>query len=174
MVQNYGKWDLRCPWWTRVKDGWKSNCIILDRTHDHVKLCCSCYKQNKKYIVYILLLLSQGRTWQWGFGMGLWVEMHHHLMKYLGLVLSDFWSIWVSYRSMYRVVFGWPAALGGKNFNIGHCAQSVQPRFFTNHAYRHHWLLPVYTTVMDLDLAWGSQGQLEAKPIGFIFSHFSI
>ena len=35
-------------------------------------------------------------------------------------------------------------------------------------AYRLHWLLPLST---DLDLAWGSQGQCKAKPIGFIFSH---
>ena len=26
-------------------------------------------------------------------------------------------------------------------------------------------------TVTDLDLAWGSQGQRKAKPLGFIFSH---
>ena len=41
----------------------------------------------------------------------------------------------------------------------------------TCHAFRHHWFILVYATFTDFDLAWGSQDQLDAKPIGFIFSH---
>ena len=33
-----------------------------------------------------------------------------------------------------------------------------------------HFILPFYTSFTDPDLAWGSQGQHKAKPIGF-FSH---
>ena len=43
--------------------------------------------------------------------------------------------------------------------------------FHTCYAYRYHWLLPLYIFFPDLDLTWGSQGQHETKPIGFIFSH---
>ena len=43
--------------------------------------------------------------------------------------------------------------------------------FHTCHAYRNCWLLLLYTTFTDLDLAWGSQGQCKVKPIGFILSH---
>ena len=42
---------------------------------------------------------------------------------------------------------GWLAVLHGKHFNFGHYMQSPQPNFFhTCHTYRHHWLLPFYTT----------------------------
>ena len=41
--------------------------------------------------------------------------------------------------------------------------------FHTCHAYRHHWLLPFYTTFTDLDFGWGSQGWCKAKPQGFVF-----
>ena len=41
----------------------------------------------------------------------------------------------------------------------------------TCHTYRHHYLLPFYTTFTDLDLTCWSQDQCKAKPIGFIFSH---
>ena len=42
--------------------------------------------------------------------------------------------------------------------------------FHTCRAYRHHWLLPYYTTFTDHDLAWGSQDQHKAKPFGFILA----
>ena len=45
--------------------------------------------------------------------------------------------------------------------------------FYTGYAYRHYWLLPCYTTLSDLDLDWGSQGQHKVKPVGFFFSLFS-
>ena len=36
--------------------------------------------------------------------------------------------------------------------NAGHCVQIFQPYFFfTCHAYRHHWLLPLYTTLSGPD-----------------------
>ena len=56
--------------------------------------------------------------------------------------------------------------------------QTFQPIFFfffffynTCHAYRHHGLLPLYTTFTDLDICWGSQGNCKAKPLSFNFSH---
>ena len=44
--------------------------------------------------------------------------------------------------------------------------------FHTCYAYRQLWLLPFDTTFFDLDLAWKSQGQHKAKPLGFISSVF--
>ena len=41
----------------------------------------------------------------------------------------------------------------------------------TCHVHRHYWLTAFYTTFTDLDLAWESQGQPKAKPIGFTFFH---
>ena len=66
---------------------------------------------------------------------------------------------------------GRPAGrLRGKNFNFGHYTLSVQPQFSACHAYRYHWFLPFYTAFTDVELAWGSQGQRIAKPLGFVFS----
>ena len=66
----------------------------------------------------------------------------------------------------------WPAVLHSKNFSIGHYAQTVQPKFVhTFHAYRHHWLLPCYTTFTDLEFVWGSQDEHKVKPIGILFWH---
>ena len=42
--------------------------------------------------------------------------------------------------------------------------------FHVCHAYRHHWLLPSYTTLSDFDLGLQSQGQCKAKPLDFLFS----
>ena len=59
-----------------------------------------------------------------------------------------------------------------KNFNVGCYPQTFQPDFFyTCRACRHHWLVPFYITFIDLDLAWGPQGQCKAKPLGFVFWH---
>ena len=56
-----------------------------------------------------------------------------------------------------------PDILRGKSFDVGHYMQTFQQHFFP-------WLLPFYAAFTDLDLAWGSQGQHKAKPLGFIFS----
>ena len=91
----------------------------------------------------------------------------------LGLIfmMHVFWffiHITIIWICMSRV---WPLFCG-KNFKVGHNTQTVQPIFFcTFHAYRHHWLLPFYTTFTDLELDLGAQGQHKAKPIGFIFSN---
>ena len=67
---------------------------------------------------------------------------------------------------------GWLAVLHCKYLNVRHYTQTVLPNFcHTSHAYRHHWLPPFYADFTDVDLAWGSQGQLEAKAIGLIFLH---
>ena len=39
------------------------------------------------------------------------------------------------------------------------------------HVYGHSWLLLVYTTFNDLDLAWRSQSQRRSKLLGFIISY---
>ena len=65
-----------------------------------------------------------------------------------------------------------PSILCGKTFNVEHCTQTFQPYFFhICHAYGQHWLLSLYTTFTDLDLAWMLQGRCWAKPPGFIFLH---
>ena len=46
------------------------------------------------------------------------------------------------------------------------CANCWIKCFQTCHTYWYHWLLPFHTTFTDLDLAWGSQGQCKAKPVG--------
>ena len=67
---------------------------------------------------------------------------------------------------------GRPAVLRGENVNVGHYEQIFQPDcFYTRLVNRHHWLLPFYTTFNDLDLAWRSKGQRNAKPVGFILLH---
>ena len=43
--------------------------------------------------------------------------------------------------------------------------------FHTCQTYRHQCLVPFYTAFTDLDIAWGSQVGLKAKPVCFIFSH---
>ena len=43
--------------------------------------------------------------------------------------------------------------------------------FHTCHAYRYNLVLPFHFMFTDLDLTFGSQGQHEAKPVSFIFSH---
>ena len=48
----------------------------------------------------------------------------------------------------------------------------ITPKFaikfsHTCHAYRHR--CTIYTTLSDLDVCWGSQGQRKAKPLCFIF-----
>ena len=70
-------------------------------------------------------------------------------------------------------LFGRPAILHGNSFNVGHYAQTFQPFFHTCYAYRRIDFLQFCTTFRDLDFAWVSQGQRKAKPVGFIFSHFS-
>ena len=50
--------------------------------------------------------------------------------------------------------------------------QTFQPNF-SHRTYRHHCLLLFYTTVVNLDISFGSQGQGKAKLIGFVFMHFS-
>ena len=65
----------------------------------------------------------------------------------------------------------WPAMLHGKKLKVGHHRQIVQPSFYVLcYTYRHHWLLPFYSTLIYLDLPWGSQGQRKAKPVVFLFS----
>ena len=66
---------------------------------------------------------------------------------------------------------GHPSVLCGKNLNVGHYLQNVQPKFYIAAMLLGTiWLLPFCTTFTDLDIAWGSQGQHKAKPAGFIFS----
>ena len=62
------------------------------------------------------------------------------------------------------------AVFNSSIFNIRHYMQAIQLSY-THHAHRHHWLPTFYTAFTDLDLAWRSQGQRKAKPIGLIFSH---
>ena len=60
-----------------------------------------------------------------------------------------------------------PSSLRGKTLTLDIYTQTVQSYFF----------IPVVLigticiTLPDLDLAWGSQGQCQAKPLGFVFSH---
>ena len=63
------------------------------------------------------------------------------------------------------------AVLCGKSFNTGRYVQIILTNFQTCHAYRHRYLLPLYTTFSDLDLGWRSRDQPKTKPVGFIFSH---
>ena len=61
--------------------------------------------------------------------------------------------------------------LHGKNFNVGHCTQTIQ----SNCVYLQYLSSLLTSAILyhfiDLDLVWGSQGLCKAKPIGFIFSH---
>ena len=69
-------------------------------------------------------------------------------------------------------MFIWPAGgpssclsvLRGKNFNVGHYTQTVEPNLLIGTIDFYHFM-PL------TDHAWGSQGQHEAKPIGVFFSH---
>ena len=52
----------------------------------------------------------------------------------------------------------WPGILRGKDFNIGPCAQTCLPQFFTPAAHIGvSDFLEFYTTFSDNDLGWGSQ-----------------
>ena len=46
-----------------------------------------------------------------------------------------------------------------------------QELFHMGFVYRHHWLLPFYTTFNDSDPGRGSDGQCKVKPVGLILSH---
>ena len=68
---------------------------------------------------------------------------------------------------------GLPTRASGvaKTLNVRHYTLTIQPDFFipvlligTVNFYQ-------FLTCTDLDLAWGSQGQHKAKPIGIIFLH---
>ena len=59
----------------------------------------------------------------------------------------------------------------GKNFNVGCYTQIVHPNLFIS-----DMLLDTIDACQlfgftDFDLAWGSQGQCKANPIGLIFLH---
>ena len=67
---------------------------------------------------------------------------------------------------------GWPGHLGWQKLWGWTLQANCSLKFLhTCYAYRHHWLQPFYTTFTDLYLAWVSQGQGKAKPLGFIFLH---
>ena len=59
----------------------------------------------------------------------------------------------------------------GKNYNAGHYMQTFLPDFFVSAMLRgtidFYHLRPLSTTLIII--AWGSQGQWIAKPLGFIF-----
>ena len=77
-------------------------------------------------------------------------EYHMDLCKEL------YSSIWLASQ---------PAILGGKNVNIGHYVQIVQPIFFIPTMLIDTIdFLPFDTTFTDFDFACGSLGQHEAKP----------
>ena len=61
--------------------------------------------------------------------------------------------------------------LAWQNFNVGQYLQTLKKFFHTCHAcnYEHHWLIPFYTTFIDLNFASVSQGQCKAKHFSFIF-----
>ena len=70
--------------------------------------------------------------------------------------------IWIYVMNHAQLVGGWArwpdsclAVLRGKNFNIWHFLKLFNQYFHTSHAYRHHQLLPFYTTFTDLNFAWG-------------------
>ena len=63
-----------------------------------------------------------------------------------------------------------PVLRDGK-FNVGKYTKTGTRLFHICLAYRHHRLLPFYTTFSDPHLALGSQGQRKARPLGPIFSH---
>ena len=111
-------------------------------------------------------------------GMILTIIQGHSCNKCKKENMCYFLSLWMTHESMYLVVFIPPAVLGGNNFNIGQYTQTFQPVCIhtcqTYTSYRHHWLLPFYTSFTDHDLAWGSQGQHKAKPLGFILCSNSV
>ena len=63
-------------------------------------------------------------------------------------------------------MFGWLACMA-KTLTLDVTHKLLDQFVHTCHPYRHHWLLPFYTTFTDL--AWRSEGQCKAKPIGLIF-----
>ena len=87
---------------------------------------------------------------------------------------SNFWSVWVTYRSMQWVVFvlsnGCLSCMAKlltlditrKLFN-----QFSIPAMLTGTID----VIMVYTTFTEIDPAWGSQGKRTSRPLDFIFSH---
>ena len=67
---------------------------------------------------------------------------------------------------------GRPSVLRGKNFNVGHYYHANCSTIFVIYlACSYALTSTILYRFADLDLAWGSQGQRKAKPIGFTFSH---
>ena len=58
----------------------------------------------------------------------------------------------------------------GKNFNIGHYMQTIQPVSFSPCLFAQLTSAILYHFI-DLDHAGGLQSQHKVKPLGFIFSH---
>ena len=60
------------------------------------------------------------------------------------------------------------AVLHGKDFNVGHCMQTFQPNFFIPIMF-----IGTTFTDIDLDLNWGSQGQLRMK-VDMVLKQFKL
>ena len=55
-----------------------------------------------------------------------------------------------------------------------HYTQTVLPmRFIPASVYRHHWLIPLYATFSDLDLAWGHKVSAKENLLASFLTHFS-
>ena len=124
----------------------------------------------KEYAVFSALLLVScsiiERPLLWPFLSWLW------WMLFFFILMSIIWIYVMSHVCM----TSWLANLHGKNFNIRQYMQTFWPKLFilamligTTDLYRYIH----YYHFTHLDFGWESQGQCKAKPVGFIFLHFS-
>ena len=136
-----------------------------------VKACTLSFQS--RWVMYCHIHVLKKKFCHFPITWTIWLNVIFHIFPCTHLFFC-FWSTLVAFGSEWLVVFMCLANLPSSYVPKGFTLDIMQKLFKllpTCHAYRYNRPLPFYTTLSDLDLLWGSQGQHKAEPVGSSFLH---